>query len=39
VPLKGVSRTEQPEAEKLLLYREGAPAFGVVVRAFSGFRG
>lgn len=39
VPLKGVRRTEQPEAEKLLLYREGAPAFGVLLRAYSGFRG
>jgi len=35
VPLRGVDRTEPPDAEKLLLYREGAPAFGVVLRAFA----
>ncbi len=35
VPLKGVSRTEPPEAEKLLLLREQAPSFGVLLRAYA----
>jgi hypothetical protein len=35
VPLKGESRTQQATAEKLLLYRENAPSFGVLIRAFD----
>lgn len=35
VPLKGVDRTQPPDAEKLLLYRENAPSFGVLLAALS----
>ena len=35
VPLKGVDRTQSPDAEKLLLYREKAPSFGVLLAALS----
>jgi len=35
VPLKGVDRTQSPDAEKLLLYRENAPSFGVLLAALS----
>ena len=35
VPLKGVDRTQPPDAEKLLLYREKAPSFGLVLTALS----
>ena len=35
VPLKGADRTQSPDAEKLLLYREGAPSFGVLLAALS----
>jgi hypothetical protein len=35
VPLKGVDRTLPPDAEKLLLYRENAPSFGVLLAALS----
>jgi hypothetical protein len=36
VPLKGADRTQPPDAEKLLLYRENAPSFGVLLAALSG---
>jgi hypothetical protein len=36
VPLKGLDRTQSPDAEKLLLYREKAPGFGVWLAALSG---
>jgi hypothetical protein len=35
VPLKGADRTQPPDAEKLLLYREKAPSFGVLLAALS----
>ena len=35
VPLKGADRTQSPDAEKLLLYRENAPSFGVLLAALS----
>jgi hypothetical protein len=35
VPLKGVDRTQSPDAEKLLLYRENAPSFGVLLAALT----
>ncbi|MDH3815165.1 MAG: hypothetical protein OEV48_11800 [Acidobacteriota bacterium] len=35
VPLRGVDRTQSPDAEKLLLYRENAPSFGVLLAALS----
>jgi hypothetical protein len=35
VPLKGADRTQPPDAEKLLLYRENAPSFGVLLAALS----
>jgi hypothetical protein len=35
VPLKGADRTQPPDAEKLLLYREDAPSFGVLLAALS----
>lgn len=35
VPLKGADRTESPDAEKLLLIREKAPSFGVLLAALS----
>jgi hypothetical protein len=35
VPLKGVDRTQPPDAEKLLFYRENAPSFGVLLAALS----
>ena len=35
VPLKGVDRAQSPDAEKLLLYRENAPSFGVLLAALS----
>jgi hypothetical protein len=35
VPLKGADRTQAPDAEKLLLYRENAPSFGVLLAALS----
>jgi hypothetical protein len=35
VPLRGADRTQPPDAEKLLLYRENAPAFGVLLAALS----
>jgi hypothetical protein len=35
VPLKGADRTLSPDAEKLLLYRENAPSFGVLLAALS----
>jgi hypothetical protein len=35
VPLKGADRTQAPDAEKLLLYRESAPSFGVLLAALS----
>jgi hypothetical protein len=35
VPLKGVDRTQPPDAEKLLLYREKAPSFGLLLTALS----
>ncbi len=35
VPLKGVDRTQPPDAEKLLLYRENAPSFGVLLAALT----
>ncbi len=35
VPLKGADRTQPPDAEKLLLYREKAPSFGLVLTALS----
>jgi hypothetical protein len=35
VPLKGADRTQAPDAEKLLLYREDAPSFGVLLAALS----
>jgi hypothetical protein len=36
VPLKGVDRTQPPAAESLLLLREKAPSFGLLMRAFQG---
>jgi hypothetical protein len=36
VPLKGVDRTQSPDAEQLLLLREQAPSFGVLLAAFGG---
>jgi hypothetical protein len=35
VPLRGADRTQPPDAEKLLLLREGAPGFGVLLSAWS----
>ncbi len=35
VPLKGADRTQPPDAEKLLLYRENAPSFGVLLAALA----
>ena len=35
VPLRGADRTQPPDAEKLLLYRENAPSFGVLLAALS----
>jgi len=35
VPLKGVDRTQLPAAENLLLLREKAPSFGVLLKAFQ----
>jgi hypothetical protein len=35
VPLRGVDRTQPPDAERLLLFRERAPAFGVLLAAFG----
>ena len=35
VPLKGADRTQPPDAEKLLLYRQDAPSFGVLLAALS----
>jgi len=35
VPLRGADRTQPPDAEKLLLYREKAPSFGVLLAALS----
>jgi hypothetical protein len=35
VPLKGADRTQPPDAEKLLLYRENAPSFGVLLAALG----
>jgi len=35
VPLKGADRTQPPDAENLLLYRENAPSFGVLLAALS----
>ena len=35
VPLKGVDRTQLPDAEKLLLYREKAPSFGLLLSALA----
>ena len=35
LPLKGVDRTQSPDAEKLLLYRERAPSFGVWLAALN----
>ena len=35
VPLKGADRSQSPEAEKLLLIREKAPSFGVLLAALS----
>ena len=35
VPLKGADRTQPPDAEKLLLIREKAPSFGVLLAALS----
>lgn len=35
VPFKGVDRTQPPDADKLLLVREKAPGFGVLLSAFS----
>ena len=35
VPLRGVDRTQPPEAEKLLLYREKAPSFGLLLTALG----
>jgi hypothetical protein len=35
VPLKGGDRTQPPDAEKLLLYREKAPSFGLLLTALS----
>ena len=35
VPLKGVDRTQLPAAENLLLLREKAPSFGVLLKAYQ----
>jgi hypothetical protein len=35
VPLRGADRTQPPDAEKLLLYRENAPSFGVLLAALG----
>ena len=35
VPFKGVDRTQAPDADGLLLVREKAPGFGVLLSAFS----
>ncbi len=35
VPLKGVDRTQLPTAENLLLLREKAPSFGVLLKAYE----
>ncbi len=35
VPLKGADRTVSPDAEKLLLYRENAPSFAVLLVALT----
>ena len=35
VPLKGADRTRPPDADKLLLVRENAPSFGIVLAALS----
>jgi hypothetical protein len=35
VPLRGADRTQPPDAEKLLLLREGAPSFGILLSAWS----
>jgi hypothetical protein len=35
VPLRGVDRTQPPDAEKLLLYREKAPSFGLLLTALG----
>jgi hypothetical protein len=35
VPLKGVDRSQLPDAEMLLLYREKAPSFGVLLAALG----
>ena len=35
VPFKGADRTQSPDAEKLLLYREKAPSFGLLLTALA----
>jgi len=35
VPLRGADRTQPPDAEKLVLYRQNAPSFGVLLAAFG----
>ena len=35
VPLRGVDRTQPPDAENLLLYREKAPSFGLLLTALG----